>query len=129
MMRRRRLMHIMSLSSDSRSNPSPLAVTIVAPEVGTVGGEQRAVGELVSRLLVQRAEVHVIARKCALSPHPRLRWTRIPSPARPAAMSGPMFFCLASLAAWRTRTRILHLVGPVAGNRAEVITVHFCRHA
>ena len=104
------------------------AATIVAHDVGTPGGMERQLGELCGGLLARGYEVVVIARRCELAPHPRLRWIRVRVPRRPFSLAYPAFFVAGSLAVRRHRTGVLHTTGAVVCNRADVSTVHFCHH-
>jgi glycosyltransferase involved in cell wall biosynthesis len=108
---------------------SPRPVTIVAHEVGTPGGMERQLGELVTGLLARGHRVTVVARRCALPPHVHLRWARVPGPARPFTLAYPWFFLIGSLLTWRRREGLLHTTGAVVLNRADVSTVHFCHRA
>jgi glycosyltransferase involved in cell wall biosynthesis len=104
------------------------AATIVAHDVGTPGGMERQLGELCSGLLTRGYRVVVIARRCELPPHPRLRWIRVRVPRRPFSVAYPAFFLAGSLAVRRHREGLLHTTGAVVCNRADVSTVHFCHH-
>lgn len=102
--------------------------TIVAHDVGTPGGMERQLGELCGGLLARGYQVVVIARRCELAPHPRLRWIRVRVPRRPFSLAYAAFFAAGSLAVRRHRTGVLHTTGAVVFNRADVSTVHFCHH-
>lgn len=102
--------------------------TIVAHDVGTPGGMERQLGELCSGLIGRGYRVVVIARRCELPPHPRLRWIRVRAPRRPFSVAYPAFFLAGSLAVRRHRAGLLHTTGAVVCNRADVSTVHFCHH-
>ena len=104
------------------------AATIVAHDVGTPGGMERQLGELCGGLLARGYRVVVIARRCELPPHPRLRWVRVRVPRRPFSLAYPAFFLAGSLAVRRHREGLLHTTGAVVCNRADVSTVHFCHH-
>ncbi len=101
-------------------------VTIVAHDVGTAGGMERQLGELCTGLLGRGYSVTVIASRCALAPHPRLRVVRVRVPRRPFSLAYPAFFLLGSLAVARRRDGLLHTTGAIVANRADVATVHFC---
>jgi glycosyltransferase involved in cell wall biosynthesis len=104
-------------------------VTLVAHEVGSVGGMERQLAELATGLLERGHAVTVLARACELSPHPRLRWLRVPGPARPFALAYPWFFLTGSFLVWRHRRGLVHTTGAVVFNRADISTVHFCHRA
>src|SRR5438445_10564531 len=94
----------------TEANP-PLPVTIVAHDVGTSGGMERQLGELVTGLLERGHRVTVVARRCELPPHTHLRWIRVRGPARPFALAYPWFFLIGSLLVWRRRQGLLHPTG------------------
>ena len=105
------------------------AVTLVAHEVGSVGGMERQLAELATGLLERGHAVTVLARACELPAHPRLRWLRVPGPARPFALAYPWFFLTGSLLVRRHRRGLVHTTGAIVFNRADVSTVHFCHRA
>src|SRR4051812_3758219 len=100
-------------------------VTIVAPVVGHVGGQESATARLVLGLLDSGWQVQVVTTRSELPPHPRLRTVCLPIPLRPAPFGKLIFAFVATLVVVRTRRGVLHLVGPVSLNAADVITVHF----
>jgi glycosyltransferase involved in cell wall biosynthesis len=104
-------------------------VTVVAHDVGPIGGMERMLTELIQRLLDRGAGIVLISRTCGLPAHPRLRWVRVPGPARPFALAYPWFFLVGSLIAWRRRLGLLHTTGAIVWNRADLSTIHFCHHA
>jgi UDP-glucose:(heptosyl)LPS alpha-1,3-glucosyltransferase len=104
-------------------------VTLVAHEVGSPGGMERQLAELTSGLLERGHDVTVIARRCELPPHPRMRWIHVPGPTRPFALAYPWFFLAGSLLLRRHRRGLVHTTGAVVFNRADASTVHFCHRA
>ena len=82
------------------------AVTLVAHEVGSMGGMERQLAELVTGLLQRGHTVTVLARVCAIAPHPGLRWHHVPGPARPFALAYPWFFLAGSFLVRRHRRGI-----------------------
>ena len=106
-----------------------MKVTVVAHEVGTPGGMERQLGELVNGLLERGHTVTVVARECALGAHPRLRHVRVGGPRRPFALWYPWFFLFASFAVLRHREGVVHTTGALVFSRADVSTVHFCHRA
>jgi UDP-glucose:(heptosyl)LPS alpha-1,3-glucosyltransferase len=87
---------------------------------------ERQLSELIRGLLKRGVGVTVVSRTCELEPHPRLRWVRVPGPARPFSLAYPWFFVAGSILVRRHRTGVLHTTGAIVGNRAAVCTVHFC---
>lgn len=104
-------------------------VTLVAHDVGPVGGMERQLAELAAGLLARGVEVTVIARACELPDHPRLRRVRVPGPSRPFTLAYPWFLLAGSLLVRLRRRGVLHTTGAIVLNRADVSTVHFCHHA
>jgi glycosyltransferase involved in cell wall biosynthesis len=115
----------------TRHQPSsdPGTVTLVAYDIAPIGGMERAAFELACGLLDRGHHLIVIARRCDLPAGPRLRFVRIPGPARPAALGMILFAVLGTLAVWRRRAGRLHTVGAVVLSRADAITVQFCFRA
>ncbi len=104
-------------------------VTIAAHDVGGIGGMERQLGQLVTRLADLGHDVLVVARRHELPSHPRVRCIRVPGPARPFALAYPWFFALGSVLIWRRRRGVLHVTGAIVANRADVATVHLCHRA
>jgi glycosyltransferase involved in cell wall biosynthesis len=104
-------------------------VTVVAHDVGPVGGMERMLTELIRRLLDQGKNIILISRSSGLPPHPALRWVHVPGPTRPFALAYPWFFVVGTLITWRRRRGLLHTTGAIVWNRADLSTVHFCHHA
>ena len=105
------------------------AVTIVAHDIGPLGGMERRLTRLVSGLLARGYRVNVIARRCDLPPHPMLTWRRVRCPARPFTIFYPLFFVVGSFAVKRHAQGVVHTTGAIVFSRADVSTVHFCHHA
>jgi glycosyltransferase involved in cell wall biosynthesis len=107
----------------------PLHVTVVAHDLGAIGGMERQLGKLVEGLLGAGHRVTVVARTCVVPRHERLRWVHVPGPARPFAIAYPWFFAIGSLLTRLRRGDVLHTTGAIVFNRADVSTVHLCHHA
>jgi len=108
---------------------SSRAVTIIANDIGPIGGMERQLTELVTGALRAGVEVTVISWTCSLRSHPNLHWIRVPGPNRPFALAYPLFLIAASLlVAWHRRG-VLHCTGAIILNRVDVCTVHFCHQA
>jgi glycosyltransferase involved in cell wall biosynthesis len=119
---------VRSSESADRHDSAPLPVTLVAHEVGSIGGMERQLAELATGLLGRGHPVTVIARKCQLPPHPRLRWVRVPGPSRPFSLAYPWFFVAGSLLLRLRGRGLVHTTGAIVFNRADLSTVHFCHH-
>ncbi len=103
-------------------------ITIVAHDVGATGGMERQLSDLITGLLAHDLEVTVVARSCALSPGPGLRWIRVRGPARPFVLAYPWFLIAGSLRLRSHRRGLVHAVGAIVLNRVDVVAVHFCHH-
>jgi glycosyltransferase involved in cell wall biosynthesis len=112
-----------------RDGAAPVPVTIVAHDVGGIGGMERQLEQLVLGLADLGHQVLLIARGSTLPPHPRVRRIRVPGPRRPFVLAYPWFFAVASVLVRRHRRGILHVTGAVVANRADVATVHLCHRA
>lgn len=108
---------------------SPPEVTIVANDVGGVGGMERQLTELITGLLAGGARVRVISWTCDLPPHPNMRWHRVVGPSRPFTIANPWFILVASLLVGLRGRGIVHSTGAIVLNRVDVCTVHFCHRA
>ena len=109
--------------------PTKPEVTIVAKDVGPVGGMERQLTELISGLLGAGHRVTVVSSTCSLASHAQLRWIRVPGPSRPFTIAYPWFVLLASLLVWLRGRGIVHSTGAMILNRAAVCTVHYCHYA
>ncbi len=117
-----------SASADPASAIAPGAreVTIVAHDVGSVGGMERVLAELASGLQAKGHEVTVIARKCVLPADSGVRFERVLGPRRPLLIAHPWFMLAGSLALRRRRRGIVQATGAIVLGRVDVISVHYC---
>jgi glycosyltransferase involved in cell wall biosynthesis len=106
-----------------------LEVTIVAHDVGGIGGMERQLGELITGLLDAGDRVTLVARRCAIPPRAGLRWVRVPGPARPFTLAYPWFLLAGTVLTRLRGGGVVHTTGAVVLNRADVTTVHLCHHA
>ncbi len=100
-------------------------VTIVAHDVGAVGGMERVLAELVLGLRSRGVEVTVIARKCVLPPGSGVRFVRVRGPRRPALLAYPWFMLAGSLALRRHRCGVVQATGAIVVNHVDVVAVHY----
>lgn len=107
--------------------PSACDVTIVAHDVGSVGGMERVLAELVSGLRGLGHEVTVIARTCELPASAGVIFHRVRGPARPFVLAYPWFMVAGSLAVRRWRRGVVQATGAIVFNRVDVIAVHYCQ--
>ena len=101
-------------------------VTIVANDIGSVGGMERVLSELIVGLRALGHEVTVIARTCELPPDPGVRFRRVWGPSRPFLLAYPWFVLAGSLAVRRHRRGVVQSTGAIVLNRVDVIAVHYC---
>ena len=118
----------MGVRRSRRKSGTAPTVTLVAHRVAKVGGMERAFAELAEGLLRDSFEVHVVCHHCDLRPHGRLHVHRIRSPNRPFLLAYPLFLVCGTLVTWRHRRGIVHVLGAIVWNRADVATVQFCHH-
>jgi UDP-glucose:(heptosyl)LPS alpha-1,3-glucosyltransferase len=104
----------------------PAAVTLVAHDVGGVGGMERVLGELILGLRAHGHEVTLIARTCALPPSAGVRFIRVRGPRRPALLAYPWFMLAGSLIVARRRRGVVQSTGAIVLNRVDVVAVHYC---
>src|SRR6478672_5291895 len=103
----------------------PPDVTIVANDVGSVGGMERVLAELALGLRRLGHRVVVIARTCEIPPDSGVEFRRVPGPSRPFLIAYPWFVVLGTLAVWRWRRGIVQATGAVVLNRVDVVAVHY----
>jgi glycosyltransferase involved in cell wall biosynthesis len=104
----------------------PVAVTIVAHDVGGVGGMERVLAELALGLRGLGYAVTVIARTCELPADAGVTFHRVRGPARPFVIAYPWFMVMGSLAVRRWRRGVVQATGAIVLNRVDVIAVHYC---
>ena len=108
------------------SSPTPREVTIVANDVGAVGGMERQLAELAVGLTRLGHRVTVIARTCELPPGAQVSFHRVWGPRRPFLIAY-LWFMVAGTVVVRLRRRgIVQTAGAVVMNRVDSITVHCC---
>src|SRR5438477_11236477 len=83
--------------------PSAVDVTIVAHDLGAVGGMEHQLAELVLGLRRIGHDVTVIARSCELPPDAGVHFHHVRGPGRPFALAYPWFLVAGSLAVRRHR--------------------------
>jgi glycosyltransferase involved in cell wall biosynthesis len=105
------------------------AVTIVAHDVGAVGGMERVLAELALGLRRLGHEVTVIARTCELPASAGVVFRRVRGPSRPFLLAYPWFMVMGSLAVRRWRRGVVQATGAIVLNNVDVIAVHYCHQA
>ncbi len=107
----------------------PVPVTIVAHDVGSVGGMERQIAELAVRLRRRGHDVTVVARKCVLPADSGVRFRRVRGPGRPFLVAYPWFLLAGSLALRRHRSGIVQSTGSIVVNPIDTVAVHYCHCA
>jgi UDP-glucose:(heptosyl)LPS alpha-1,3-glucosyltransferase len=106
--------------------PSPCDVTIVAHDIGAVGGMERQLTDLIVGLRGLGHRVTVIARTCALPAGTCVEFRRVRAPGRPFLLAYPWFALAGSLALRRWRRGVVQATGAIVLNRVDVLAVHYC---
>jgi UDP-glucose:(heptosyl)LPS alpha-1,3-glucosyltransferase len=94
-----------------------LEVTLVAHEVGPMGGMEHQLAELIAGLVGNGHRVTAVARRCALPLDVGIKWIRVPGPARPFLLAYLWFFVVGSWWVWRHRVGLVHTTGAIVWNR------------
>jgi glycosyltransferase involved in cell wall biosynthesis len=105
---------------------SPCDVTIVANDIGSVGGMERVLAELITGLHGLGHNVTVIARTFAVPGADGIEFHRVRGPGRPFLLAYPWFVIAGSLAVRRWRRGLVQSTGAIVLNRVDVIHVHYC---
>jgi glycosyltransferase involved in cell wall biosynthesis len=102
-----------------------LEVTIVAHDIGAVGGMERQLEELLLDLRRRGHHVTVIARTCRLPPDSGVSFRRVRAPRRPFVLAYPWFMVAGSLALGRHRRGVVQATGSIVVNRVDVVAIHY----
>jgi glycosyltransferase involved in cell wall biosynthesis len=113
------------IERETPATSPPCDVTIVAHDVGAVGGMERVLAELAIGLRALGHNVTVIARTCELPPSAEVAFHRVRGPARPLLVAHPWFMLAGSLAVRRWRRGLVQATGAIVLNRVDVIAVHY----
>jgi glycosyltransferase involved in cell wall biosynthesis len=111
---------------ETESSTSPGDVTVVANDIGSVGGMELVLSELVTGLCELGHRVTVIARTFDVPARDGVVFHRVRGPSRPFLLAYPWFVLVGSLAVRRWRRGVLQVTGAVVLNRADVVHVHYC---
>ncbi len=104
-------------------------MTIVAHDVGAVGGMERQLAELAVGLSERGHPVTVIARKCVLPAGSGVEFHRVRGPSRPFLLAYPWFALAGSLAVRRRRRGLVQSTGAIVVNRVDSVAIHCCHQA
>jgi glycosyltransferase involved in cell wall biosynthesis len=110
----------------AQPRPAPSDVTIVAHDIGPVGGMERQLSELVVGLRRLGHDVTVIARSCELPPDADVKVHLVWAPRRPFLLGYLWFMIAGSLAVRRRRSGMVQATGAIVLNRVDTIAVHCC---
>lgn len=113
-------------ATDADSTPAPVDVTVVAHDIGSVGGMERQLTDLLLGLRRLGHRVTVIARTCELPPEAGVVFHRVRAPGRPFLLAYPWFLLTGSLAVRRWRRGVVQATGAIVLNRVDVVAVHYC---
>jgi len=115
---------------DPEISPVPPAeVTIVAHDIGPVGGMERQLVQLISGLRRLGHPVTVIGRVCELPPGVEVAFHRVRGPGRPFLIAYPWFLLAGSAAVRRHRRGIVQATGAIVLNQVDAIAVHYCHQS
>jgi glycosyltransferase involved in cell wall biosynthesis len=89
---------------------------------------ERVFAELIRRASDEFSIV-MISRDLGDDLKPFVEWRRIRVPARPAPLRFTTFYARAGLELRRTRADLVHTLGALVPNRADLASVHFCHAA
>jgi UDP-glucose:(heptosyl)LPS alpha-1,3-glucosyltransferase len=89
---------------------------------------ERQVTKLIAGLVAAQVKVTVVSRTLDLADRTGVRHLRVRCPGRPFSVGYPLFGLIAGIAVWRQRADVIHAVGAVVPNRADVVAVHLCHH-
>ena len=89
------------------------------------GGMERAMAELIRRA---HRDYNVLVISTDLAPDLQrlVEWRRVPVLRRPRPLRFMLFFALAGIRVARSRADVIHTLGALVPNRADVATVQFC---
>jgi glycosyltransferase involved in cell wall biosynthesis len=104
----------------------PCDVTLVAHDVGGVGGMERQLAELVLGLRALGHGVTVISRTCELPADAGVTVHRVRAPRRPFLLGYAYFMIVGSLVLARRRRGVVQVAGAIVLNRVDCIAVHCC---
>jgi len=110
---------------DMQTASGPTDVTIVAHDIGAVGGMERVLAELLMGLRARGHRVTVIARTCVLPEGSGVEFHRVRAPGRPFALAYPWFLVAGSIAVRRRRRGVVQATGAIVLNRVDVVAVHY----
>ncbi len=118
-----------STSKNPNSPPVLAEVTIVAHDIGPVGGMERQLVQLITGLRRLGHEVTVIGRVCELPAGSGVSFRRVPGPGRPFLLAYPWFLLAGTIAVARWRRGVVQSTGAIVLNDVDAIAVHYVHQA
>jgi UDP-glucose:(heptosyl)LPS alpha-1,3-glucosyltransferase len=116
----------MGADSDNERAPVACDVTIVAHDIGPVGGMERQIVQLLLGLRRRGHRVTVIARTCELPPASGVEFHRVRGPARPFLIAYPWFLLVGSLLTRKRARGVTQATGAIVVNQVDTIAIHYC---
>lgn len=89
------------------------------------GGMERVFAELIRRAH-REFRLVVISRELAHELRPLVEWRRVRVPPRPVPLFFSLFYLFAGISLSRTSADLVHTLGALVPNRADLASVHFC---
>lgn len=114
-----------SLSALLREAARRPRVAIVAHDIHDHGGMERVFAELLRRTH-EVVDYVVVSATLAPDLRPLVEWRRVPVPPRPFPLKFALFAVLAPLRLLGIRRDLVHTLGAIVPNRADMATVQFC---
>jgi UDP-glucose:(heptosyl)LPS alpha-1,3-glucosyltransferase len=105
-----------------------MEVTVVAHDVGGVGGMEHVLAELVCGLVAAGDRVTVVARTVDV-PDVSLSFHRVRGPSRPFVFAYPWFLFAGTIAVHRHRRGTVESTGAIVLNYVDFVSIHFCHRA
>lgn len=111
-----------------RPAPPRATVALVAHDVHDRGGMEQAFAELV-RHGSGAARFVVVSGTLAEDLRPLVDWRRVPLPRRPFPLKFGWFFLVGGARVRGVRADLVHTLGAIVPNRADLASIHFCHAA
>jgi glycosyltransferase involved in cell wall biosynthesis len=111
-------------ASSGRRRTRP-RVTIVAHEVHDAGGMEAAMAQLVRRAALHY-DITLVAARVDPTLEGMLTWRRVPTPPAPLALRLASFAAFAAPMIRASRPDLVHTLGAIVPNRADLATVQYC---
>ena len=116
---------VLASTATGSASPRRPRVTVVAHEVHHHGGMEVAMAELLARA-ADRYDITVVSAHVEPALRGAVRWWRVPTPPKPAAVRFLVFGALAAPLVALRRRDLVHTLGAIVPNRADLVTVQYC---